>query len=412
MTRRSLVRLAAPFILLGATLALTPSPVTAQSGSFGHSVLIYGPDLLIAEPTTNFRPGAVYVYRRDDAGWNESAVLHAPEPEIADGFGTALAAAGNTLFVGQRGGPIHVFALAEDGGWQSAGTITDEEVRGFAPECRFDGYCGTDFGVSLAAAGDWLMVGTPGPASGPSRAANADGAGGLAGVVHAYSRDGEQWVKQAELSAADGGSGDRFGATLAFTAHGLLIAAPGWSAPETEDAEGDDRQGTGRVYRYRLSNGLWIEAGVLESVAEASANFGTALSSADDRLFVGAPGADGNRGAVFVHAWDADLDRWVPDGSLELDDGAGGDRFGAAVALSGADVWVGAPTERENEIGSVFLYEAADDGNLPQRPRRIQLPQEETVERDRFGGPHSRQCRGRHRWCARNAPPVRLHPRL
>ena len=56
------------------------------------------------------------------------------------------------------------------------------------------------------------------------------------------------------------------------------------------------------------------------------------------------------------------------------------------MTFAGDDVWVGAPTTRGYELGSIFVYEAAADGSLPTEPRRIQLPQEETVESDRFGG--------------------------
>ena len=67
-------------------------------------------------------------------------------------------------------------------------------------------------------------------------------------------------------------------------------------------------------------------------------------------------------------------------------DGASGDLFGAAVAHAGNDLWVGAPTTRGYETGSVFVYEARDDGSLPAEPRRIRLPRAETVASDRFGG--------------------------
>ena len=380
----SLTRLATrtPTVLALAFLALFTAaapPLAAQSGAFGHAVVIDDEEILIAEPTTSFRPGAVYVYRKSGDAWRESTVLHASDPERADGFGTLLARTGNTLFIGQRGGPLYVFERDDGGEWRAAGTIEDEEIAGQSPSCRFDGYCGTDFGLSLAADGDWLMVGVTGSDTrqGPRTQEAAP-----RGAVHAYQRDGDgNWVQRATLQPTDGASGDLFGTAILFTPHGVLIGAPGSSAGDEEG------EAAGRVYHFRLAEGRWEEAGALESATEANANYGSALAAAGDRVLIGAPGTDDSRGAVFTHSWNADLTRWVPvDERLTFASGESGDRFGAAVAVAGNDVWVGAPTTRGYETGSVFVYEARDDGSLPAEPRRIQLPRAETVGSDRFGG--------------------------
>ncbi len=166
-TARLLAGLTLVAAVAAASAALATSPLTAQSGAFGHAVVIDGDEILIAEPTTSFRPGAVYVYRESGGTWREASMLRAPDSERADGFGTLLARTGNTLFVGQRGGPLHVFERGAGGAWAAAGMIDDEEIAGQSPECRFDGLCGTDFGLSLAADGDWLLVGVPGTAQAP-----------------------------------------------------------------------------------------------------------------------------------------------------------------------------------------------------------------------------------------------------
>ena len=373
-------------LLVAAAAALAAPPLTAQSGAFGHAVVIDGDEILIAEPTTSFRAGAVYVYREAGGAWRESAVLHAPDSERADGFGTLLARAGNTLFIGQRGGPLHVFAR-EGGAWRAAGTIDNEDIAGQSPACRYDGYCGTDFGLSLAADGDWLLVGVPGAAPDPRRRQQPGESAEVPaqGAVHTYQRDASgDWVQRGVLQPGDGTSGDGFGSAIVVTAHGALISAPRWDAP-TSDLEG--LEAAGRVYHYRLAEGGWEEVGALDAAPEANANFGSALAASGDRVLVGAPGTDDSRGAVYTHSWNADLTRWVPgDARLTFEDGESGDRFGAAVSFAGDDVWVGAPTTRGYETGSVFVYEAAAGGSLPTAPRRIQLPSAETVESDRFGG--------------------------
>ena len=386
MIRAHTARLLAGLALVGAaSAALAAPPLAAQSGTFGHAVVIDGDEILIAEPTTSFRPGAVYFYRESGGTWREAAVLNAPDPERADGFGTLLAMTGNTLFVGQRGGPLHVFERG-GGDWLATGAIADEEIAGLSPTCRYDGYCGTDFGLSLAADGDWLMVGVPGPGAAPPRGRRgAEEAPSVAGAVFAYQRNASgDWVRRAVLQPTDGMPGDGFGSTIELTPRGALIGAPRWDAP-TSDLEG--LENAGRVYHFRLAEGGWEEVGALDAAPDANANYGSALAAADGRVLVGAPGTDFSRGAVFAHSWNAGLARWVPEtDALALANGESSDRFGTAVAFSGDDVWVGAPTTRGYETGSAFVYEAEADGSLPAQPRRIQLPRAETVESDRFGG--------------------------
>lgn len=375
-------RRATSLALVAGCLAVfcTGSPLVAQSGSFGHSVTVASDEILVAEPTTSFRPGSVHVYRKAGEGWREFAVLRAPQPKLADGFGTDLAVTGDVLFVGQRGGPVHVFARA-DGEWRASASIDGPGTDGLSPSCSFDGYCGTDFGIALAAHGDWLMVGAPGPAGARRGADASDRAGGK---VYAYRADREEgelrWLPAGELVPASGRPDDRFGAAMAFTSHGLLVAAPGW---------GDESSvaGAGSVYHYRLEDDVWSQYDVLETTPVANANFGSALAADDERVLVGAPGLDDNRGAAFLWRWSLELDRWLPETRrLQLAEGESGDRFGAAVALAGSDLWVGSPTERGEETGAVFVYEAEPDGTLSDEPRLLQLPEAGTVERDRFGG--------------------------
>lgn len=120
----------APFAVLLAAAA----PCLAQSSAFGNAVVVGEDELIIAEPNNHFRPGTVYIYRKTGGEWQESGQLRAPDSARADGFGTVLAATGNTLFIGQRGGRIHVFE--RDGeSWAAAGILTIDGVTGPDPGC-------------------------------------------------------------------------------------------------------------------------------------------------------------------------------------------------------------------------------------------------------------------------------------
>jgi hypothetical protein len=155
-----------PRLLLGLVLVTIPStPAAAQSGSFGTSVVIGDGELIVAEPNNTFRQGLVYVYRKSGGEWREAARMEAPDADRADGFGTVLAGTGSTLFIGQRGGRIHIFER-EGTAWRRSGLLATDGITGADTRCNEYGYCGTHFGITLAAAGDWLFVGEPGSVPG------------------------------------------------------------------------------------------------------------------------------------------------------------------------------------------------------------------------------------------------------
>ena len=78
--RAGIAAIAATCVFAILALATVAAPqLAAQSGAFGHQVLIDDDEILIAEPTTSFRPGAVYIYSQSGGAWRESNVLHAPD---------------------------------------------------------------------------------------------------------------------------------------------------------------------------------------------------------------------------------------------------------------------------------------------------------------------------------------------
>lgn len=376
-----------------AAVALLPAlPLAAQSGSFGTAVVIGEDELLIGEPTNTFRPGLVYVYRRAAGGeWRETATLRAPEAERADGFGTVLARTGNTLFVGQRAGPVHVFEKQGEV-WRSAGVIAGTERIGIQPPadaprgvpvgCNQYGYCDARFGVTLAAAGDWLLIGEPrepgereggGGHQGAVAGAMVEGAG----VVHVFRRGANgEWTRQAELQPSAASHGDGFGSAVEMTAERALIGAPGLNDSAGERA--------GAVFEFVLSGGEWREEGRIAPALQANGAFGASLALDGDVVVIGEPGREDGRGAAYVYRRDASSGAWLEQGRLDTEGAAAGDRFGSAVGIAGGDVWVGAPAPRDIETGSVYVYAGAPAGEGVRRAtRRIRL--EETVERDGFG---------------------------
>jgi len=362
---------------LAVTVVLV-SPGSAQSGSFGNSVVIDGDALIIGEPNNNFRPGMVYVYRKGASDWIESARLTAPSAERADGFGAVLALSGNTLFVASRAGSLYTYERS-GATWAFSGTLTTEGLVGLDPQCDFNGYCGVDFGISLSADGDWLLVGQARTATDASRMRTRQRRDGESvplpppGTVYAFQRgpDG-RWIEQQRIESPAAAGGDAFGAAVSVVGDRALVGAPRASG------NGGSLEGAGRVFEYRLVDGLWREGAELTVASEAEALFGATIVSNEGRAVIGAPLSRLGFGAAFVFNLDTATGTWSEGARLDAPEALEGDVFGGSVALDGDDVWVGAPVVRGLETGMAFVF---SDGAVTD----MRFTEEETNTEDSFG---------------------------
>lgn len=365
------------FLFLPALAALlfVPGFARAQSGSFGTTFSLEEDQLIVGEPNTSFRGGSVYVYTRQGSDWSLVQTLVGPDSAWEDGFGTAVARDGETLIIGQKNQPLHVYAQTASG-WQHSGRIEGPGVLGLDPGCQQYGYCGTDFGLTLALEGDWLLIGAPGEIPQRRRGEEETPIAPM-GAVHAYHRAADgSWAFHSSFQSRNATNGDRFGQTLVFEEGMVLVGAPGWNDGYA------GLEAVGQVVPFVLQDGAWVEAGWIPFFAESAAGFGSSLSLQGRELLVGAPGANRSRGAVYAYEWQDD-GSWTPMRALRLTDADPGERFGSGVAHTDQSVWIGSSAEREFATGSVWVYHGKEDGTLSDTPRRIQL--EKTVERDGFG---------------------------
>jgi choice-of-anchor B domain-containing protein len=369
-----------------AVLAAVGAPCQAQSSSFGNAVVVGEGELLVGEPNNNFRPGIVYVYHASDDGWTERQQLAAPDAERADGFGTVLALSGGTLFVAQRGGRIHTFVRDADS-WRFAATLPDSGVTGLDPGCNAYGYCGTDFGLTLATDGDWLLVGEPGVSVDPGgsdtgRRDDADAPPPPAGAVHVFRRDAEgTWTRSQRLASPAPASADAFGAAIALVDGRALVGAPG-----AVSGVPDTLTRAGRVFEFRLEDDVWQPTGELTTAPESGAYLGAAIAAVGHTVVVGAPGTGDGSGAAHLFRRNPDAGTWSAPERLAWNDGAEGDLFGSAVALPDEEhVWVGAPVSRDVETGMAFVFDVGGGGEIEGDPRRIRFTEDETNTQDLFG---------------------------
>ncbi|MES2123634.1 MAG: choice-of-anchor B family protein [Gemmatimonadota bacterium] len=193
------------------------------------------------------------------------------------------------------------------------------------------------FGAAVAISGSDAFVGEP--------------RGAMPGTVHLYRRGATGWKPAGELTAPSGHSGDGFGAALAAAGKNLLVARI--DAPNGADS------GRGAVLAFAQgADGKWTPAGELEAGGRtARSQFGQAIALSGEYALIGAPGAGtGGEVQVFRRAGNG----WTSAGKLAPAGLAAGDRFGAALAVDGDLLAVGAPGR--DSKGAIYVFHRGADG--------------------------------------------------
>ncbi len=292
---------------------------------------------------------AVYPLVVDPMVWIGQAV-EAPAPVtvdnakvVASAFGAAVVLDGKTAFVGApfatvggavQQGAVYVFNEASDRSWAQSAVLTASNGAAY-----------DQFGSRLVASGKTLLVGAPGVAS--SR-----------GAAYVFSQNGGAWSQTAKLEAGDGAAGDEFGISLAVSGATALIGA--------RFAKIGSNAHQGAAYLFAESGGSWSQTAKL-TASDGAANdlFGSAVALDGMEALVGAPAAtvDGNNLVGAAYAFAENAGDWSETQKLVAGDGAQGDSFGSALALSGATALVGAPEATvSGQINEGKVYAFANSG--------------------------------------------------
>lgn len=165
------------------------------------------------------------------------------------------------------------------------------------------------------------------------------------GTVFVYRRVGETWEEAAQLTAADGIPGDRFGSALAVDGERLLVGAY-WA---------DSGRGAAYVFE-RGADGAWSQTARLGGGVGGD-SLGLQVALDGDVALVAAAG-DSASGEVFVFRRDLS-GGWREAGSLQAPGIRRGDQFGSALAFVGGGAVVGA-AGRDSGRGGVWIFPAAD----------------------------------------------------
>ncbi len=294
--------------------------------NFGRSVAMNDDRMIVGAR------GSVRVLEQADSTWVETASLETS--------GSALAISGDHIILGndlfspsQRSpqtypGAASIFEY-DGSNWNEVAALSPSDA---GPYDRF----GTAVGVS----GDAAIVGA-------SHVAYPYRVEPDLGSAHIFERTDATWTEVSRLAASDGHPGDRFGEAVAID-DGLAVVGASGLGTYGEDA--------GTAYVFEKSDLEWTEvARLVPSDLAAGDEFGESVALSDGRIVVGADrhGEKGkNSGAAYV--FERLESGWTQVAKLTATDGAAGDFFGRAVALSGDRVLVSASG---NGAGAAYVFE-------------------------------------------------------
>ncbi|HSG89682.1 MAG TPA: cadherin-like beta sandwich domain-containing protein [Pseudomonadales bacterium] len=170
------------------------------------------------------------------------------------------------------------------------------------------------FGAALALSGSTLAVGAPDESS---AAAGIDGdenddSLATAGAVYLFDRPDTTWLRVAYVKASNPGGPDRFGTALAMAGDLLAVGAPGEQSLATGvggSQQDDSGSAAGAVYLFRRDEaGDWSQEAYAKAPnTDSGDSFGAAVAVDGARLLVGADGEDGAVAGVDGNAADNSL---------------------------------------------------------------------------------------------------------
>jgi len=226
------------------------------------------------------------------------------------------------------------------------------------------------FGDAVDVHGDTAVIGVPEEESAATGVYGDafDNSLTRAGAAYVFVRNGATWTQQAYLKASNTTTQDRFGYDVAVHGDRIAVSAP-FERSAATGVGGNQIDSTthmaGAVYVFYRFGLTWgQEAYVKSTNTENGDRFGFSVDLSDDLLVVGSdyedggvPGINGDQsdnsqwrsGAAYVYVRSGFT--WSPALYLKASNPESEDRFGAAVAIEGDRIVVGAPGEDSAATG-------------------------------------------------------------
>ncbi|MGE0127866.1 MAG: putative Ig domain-containing protein [Blastocatellales bacterium] len=325
---------------------LTDTQFPEDHDKFGSAVAISGDNILIGAPFRGSDDrGVAIAFIQIASDWKQTSSISEPANTANAQFGVSVAISGRAAVIGAAIGP--------------SGPLPDRRSAYVALRFGIDwipvlriseglGSANDRFGYAVALDGSTVLVGAP----------YGDAAGADQGVAYVFAARDSQHYEQQKLTAGDGRENDQFGAVMALDGDTLVVGAPLWDSGASQD--------TGAAYVFTRSGAAWtFQQQLIISHSNKNDRFGAAVALKGDTLAVGAPRADNGvspgQGAVFIYTRNvaAPNVNWTLRQTLLAGDGESYDGFGAALALDGNTMLIGAPLDDVNgrrDQGSAYVF--------------------------------------------------------
>tara|TARA_R110002167_G_scaffold82084_2_gene224217 strand:- start:3433 stop:4698 length:1266 start_codon:yes stop_codon:yes gene_type:complete len=171
------------------------------------------------------------------------------------------------------------------------------------------------------------------------------------GSAYVFTRTKNGWLQQAELTAKEGAASDTLGGNVALFQETAVLGA------SRHDNNGED---SGAAYIFKRTGSIWSEHSILLANDGAKGDaFGQAIAISDNTIVIGAPRDDDkgkDSGSVYVFTRKGTT--WSQQAKLTAPDGAAGDVFGISVALANDTILIGADLhdEKATNAGAVYVF--------------------------------------------------------
>lgn len=343
----------------------------AASDRFGDAVAVDGDLVVVGAPLAEFAAqtdrGAAYVFRRNQGGmdnWGLVTKLLAPDGAVEDHFGSAVSVSNDIILVGapwanisgrNNQGAAYLY-YRNQGGAQAWGLVKKIVAA--------DGAAVDWFGYSVAVDGEQALIGSIFVDIG----GRADQ--GAAYVFWRNQGGADNWGQVARLTAGDGAADNQFGTAVALDGDRALVGVPRASV--------SGHPGQGAAYLFERNQGGGNQWGQLAKLTvndgQTGDGLGISVGLSGDKVAVGASQVNiagrSDQGVVYIFRRNqAGPDAWGQAAQVMAANGTDNDRFGAALAICGTTLAVGAPWAEPGaslEDGIVYLFN--------EQPPTIYLP--------------------------------------
>ncbi len=341
----------------------------APDDEFGTTLAMSGDYAIVGVPRkadAGKNSGAAYIFARQGTQWVEQMKLVALDGKKGDYFGISVAIAGDTVLVGAHRANIPVADAGAAYVFERRGNLWVQTTVLSAPDAsRF-----ANFGFSVGTDGRTAIVG----------AVRDDEAGENAGAAYIFLRDPSGWIFQKKLIGNNTETNDNFGYAVDVDGDFAIATSP-------------NNKNTGAAYIYKREEGrFWLQKRnrtrirMIPIDPDGATSFGVSVDISGETVVIGARGAivgEDTVGAAYIFT-ENEPPFWNQHTKLVASDRENGDQLGFAVAISGNEIITGAPFHSAGgpSSGAAYIFEQKDGGAWVEN---IKLSDGETASEDQFG---------------------------